>query len=400
MSKQVTKNQKNDKNKQEEPEQQVFEEKTGKSKFIYPNGAIYIGEYKQLTTGVKIREGKGKMINPLESSQIQPIKNSKPSTPDENKQINEEQNPAEGEQQNEQKEEKEQNNVNENEVEQNEEDLKIKKKKTLPKTTIDLSKPLPKGIEWYDGEWVNDQMEGYGVYHYSNGDIYEGNWKNNLHNGFGTYIFTDGHRYIGEWVNHKIHGKGKYLDMNNVGWAGEFRDGNYHSKDQSNLNEEKRIVDKIEEIKKCSVNFIDSWENTFASSDKKTIKDNLAPFFGNEENMGKYFKENYPKFEERTPDKWNDALKFVFNRMTGGKGGDVKGDMNINVPKTNEDLLFLNKEGMLTKQIQEDLSSGQVIEITTKLDNRTACLGLGYNKDLQKWLIIYFTDVTEKPGKK
>ena len=161
MSKQVTKNQKNDKNKPEEQEQQVFEEKTGKSKFIYPNGAIYIGEYKQLTTGVKIREGKGKMINPLESSQIQPIKNSKPSTPDENKQINEEQNPAEGEQQNEQKEEKEQNNVNENEVEQNEEDLKIKKKKTLPKTTIDLSKPLPKGIEWYDGEWVNDQMEGY-----------------------------------------------------------------------------------------------------------------------------------------------------------------------------------------------------------------------------------------------
>ena len=27
----------------------------------------------------------------------------------------------------------------------------------------------------------------------------------------------------------------------NVGWVNEFRDWNYHSKEQSNLNEEKRI---------------------------------------------------------------------------------------------------------------------------------------------------------------
>ena len=37
MSKQVTKNQKNDKNKPEEPEQQVFEEKTGNNvTFLLP----------------------------------------------------------------------------------------------------------------------------------------------------------------------------------------------------------------------------------------------------------------------------------------------------------------------------------------------------------------------------
>jgi len=400
MSKQVTKNAKNDKNKQETEEQQVFEEKTGKSKFIYPNGAIYIGEYKQLTTGVKIRQGKGKMINPLEISQIPSIKSKSSIQVDEQYQEEPEQEDQQNKENEQQQEPNKEEEGKENNPEQNEEELKIKKKKTLPKTTIDLTKPFPKGMEWYEGDWVEDKMEGYGVYHYSNGDIYEGNWKNNLHNGFGTYIFTDGHRYIGEWVDHKIHGKGKYLDMNNVGWAGEFREGNFHSKDQCNLNEEKRIIDKIEEIKKYNTNFIDSWENTFSTSDKKTIKDNLIPYFATEENMGKYFKENYPKFEERTPDKWNDALKFVFNRMTGGKGGDVKGEMKINVPKTSEDLLFLNKEGMLTKQIQEDLSSGQVMEITTKLDNRTACLGLGYNKDLKKWLIIYFTDVTEKPGKK
>ena len=37
--------------------------------------------------------------------------------------------------------------------------------------------------------------------------------------------------------------------------------------------------------------------------------------------------------------------------------------MNINVPKTNKDKLFLNKEVMLTKQIKEEIYSIQIIEI-------------------------------------
>ena len=46
----------------------------------------------------------------------------------------------------------------------------------------------------------------------------------------------------------------------------------------------------------------------------------------------------------------NEALKFVFNRLTVRKSID----------KYN---LFLNKEIILTKQIKETLSSGQVIKI-------------------------------------
>ena len=41
----------------------------------------------------------------------------------------------------------------------------------------------------------------------------------------------------------------------------------------------------------------------------------------------------------------------------------LKVKININVPKINKDKLFLNKEGMLTKQIKEAISSVQVIEI-------------------------------------
>ena len=59
-------------------------------------------------------------------------------------------------------------------------------------------------------------------------------------------------------------------------------------------------------------------EKTFDSSDKKTNKDNLVIFF-EKENKRKNLKENYSKFKERTPNKWNGALKLVFNRLTGGK---------------------------------------------------------------------------------
>jgi hypothetical protein len=32
----------------------------------------------------------------------------------------------------------------------------------------------------YEGEWVDDKANGYGVYVHVNGAKYEGNWKNDL----------------------------------------------------------------------------------------------------------------------------------------------------------------------------------------------------------------------------
>ena len=85
---------------------------------------------------------------------------------------------------------------------------------------------------------------GFGIYHYSNGDVYEGDWKNNMQHGRGKYYFTDGFTYEGEWKEHQIHGTGKYLDLKKFGFFGEFRDGNYFSKEQAKLKEEKWINKK------------------------------------------------------------------------------------------------------------------------------------------------------------
>ena len=160
MSKQVTKTDKSKGGKDKKKEEQKveeFPELNGNGKFTYPNGSVYIGDYKQLTTGTKIREGKGKLIH----------------SPNED---------------------------------------------------------CSDGIEWYEGGWKEDKMEGYGIYHYSNGDRYEGNWVNNMQHGLGTYVFTNGTKYEGEWKNHKMHGKGKYLNMHNKGWGGEFQEGGFHTR--------------------------------------------------------------------------------------------------------------------------------------------------------------------------
>ena len=69
MSKQNTntvksKGNKDNNKKKEEVKKEEYEEMNGSATFNYPNGDIYIGEFKQLTTGDKIREGKGKYIFP------------------------------------------------------------------------------------------------------------------------------------------------------------------------------------------------------------------------------------------------------------------------------------------------------------------------------------------------
>lgn len=50
----------------------------------------------------------------------------------------------------------------------------------------------------YQGEWVDDEKNGNGEYHYhSSSELYKGQWRNNKKNGHGEYIFSNGDRFIG-----------------------------------------------------------------------------------------------------------------------------------------------------------------------------------------------------------
>lgn len=66
----------------------------------------------------------------------------------------------------------------------------------------------------YEGEWKNGQCEGKGIYIYGPGDDrlrYEGDFVNNWMNGRGTLYFRDGSKYVGQMENEVRHGYGKMI---------------------------------------------------------------------------------------------------------------------------------------------------------------------------------------------
>ena len=66
----------------------------------------------------------------------------------------------------------------------------------------------------------------------------------------------------------------------------------------------------------------------------------------------------------------------------------------VNINENNPGIY--NKEALLQPQLQEELTSGQVIEIQTILDNRKTNLVIAFNRDLNRWLIVHFFELIEK----
>ena len=67
---------------------------------------------------------------------------------------------------------------------------------------------------YYIGEWKNGAKHGKGIYYYKNGDIqYEGDYVNDEYDGYGKYIEENGDYYIGEFKNGAKNGKGILFDI-------------------------------------------------------------------------------------------------------------------------------------------------------------------------------------------
>lgn len=74
------------------------------------------------------------------------------------------------------------------------------------------------------------------------------------------------------------------------------------------LLKEKGISLKKIEIKKEVEGTFQALLDSIAKSDKKTLKDNLSPFFASADNLKDFIKEPYAKFDERPPEKWTEVI--------------------------------------------------------------------------------------------
>jgi len=62
----------------------------------------------------------------------------------------------------------------------------------------------------------------------------------------------------------------------------------------------------------------------------------LAPFFATADSCGEFISEPYVKYEERTPDKWNELIKSVYQ----------EGNVALRVLKKKEDATALKQESI------------------------------------------------------
>lgn len=78
--------------------------------------------------------------------------------------------------------------------------------------------------EYYDGDFVNGQMTGYGTYVYQPavGDRYEGFMENGLRSGKGKYTWADGSYYDGAYKNDMKDGEGTYIWADGSSYTGTF----------------------------------------------------------------------------------------------------------------------------------------------------------------------------------
>lgn len=74
----------------------------------------------------------------------------------------------------------------------------------------------------YCGDWVEGIIQGYGTYHYVNGDIYVGDWRDGRRHGRGDYVFCNGCRYSGDWKDDKRCGKGLFFWSDDSYYDGEW----------------------------------------------------------------------------------------------------------------------------------------------------------------------------------
>ncbi|CAD8122781.1 unnamed protein product [Paramecium sonneborni] len=237
--------------------------------------------------------------------------------------------------------------------------------------------------EEYNGEFENDQMCGEGVYIYKSGAIYRGQFRDNRHNGIGFYQFPEGCTYEGEWVNHKMHGEGVFIDKEGNRWEGEFVEGIYQSKMQKQLKMEKMLNKKETDIRENASHFFNRFLDAYAHSDKKTMKDNMTPFFATTEDIKLYVKEPYPQFPDRPPEKWEAAIKFL---QVG----------SLNIPRSNTAAKILDPQNILAAQFS---GVGQVAEVIVQDNTRIVRLAI-CNTAEDKWVIVFYHDNEEQEVKK
>lgn len=80
----------------------------------------------------------------------------------------------------------------------------------------------------YEGDWVLNSRQGYGIEKLKNREVYKGEFKRNKRNGRGYLVFLNGRFYIGEFKDGKLSGHGKLQWDEANYYEGDFRKNKFY----------------------------------------------------------------------------------------------------------------------------------------------------------------------------
>jgi len=77
--------------------------------------------------------------------------------------------------------------------------------------------------DMYNGDWKDDQKNNCGKMTYANGDMYNGDWKDDQKNNCGKMTYANGDIYIGVWKDDNKNGYGEMTYANGDIYNGEWK---------------------------------------------------------------------------------------------------------------------------------------------------------------------------------
>lgn len=120
----------------------------------------------------------------------------------------------------------------------------------------------------YEGNFIEEEFDGYGIYTFKNGRKYTGNWKKGRMNGYGTMLLEDQSIYSGNFQNDIRHGQATLTLPDGREFKGEFQNARRHN--------------GVEQItsKDGSVSILSKWKNgcklVIATPTKSQLKASAA----------------------------------------------------------------------------------------------------------------------------
>lgn len=176
----------------------------------------------------------------------------------------------------------------------------------------------------------------------------------------GRIDYPDGSSYDGQWEDDMMHGYGQYLDSDGILWNGIFVNNTFESKIQKKLQTERKVLLRIKEFEDSASVYFKKFFDAFEASDKKTMKDNLAPFFTRPDELLNFVSDPFPKYEDKPADQWNDA----FRKLVG------TGDCECHALARTSDAKIIKHERLLVDQLNE-APGGQIVEFFRKLEPKS-----------------------------